>query len=66
LARELFLLSAKQEIAVPESAKSSFAKLKSFKFAVFCKFLTPEASFLLSTKLQKVSFPKAQKVPLPN
>jgi hypothetical protein len=63
LSRELFLLSAKEEIAVPESAKTLLVKLKSFQFAVFCKILTPEASFLLSAKLGKANFPKARKVP---
>jgi hypothetical protein len=66
LANQLFAVSGKVEKPMCKPAKSCFAKLKSFKFRLFWKFLTPEASFLLSAKLRRVNFPKARKVPCQN
>jgi hypothetical protein len=66
LARERFLLSAKHEIAVPESAKSCFAELKSFKFAVFAEIFDTQGFFPAKCKTAKSKFPESAKSSLPN
>jgi hypothetical protein len=66
LAKQLFLLSAKQQIVPSRKRKKLLAKLSSFEFADFLQNFDAQGFFPAECKTAKSQFPESAKSSLPN